>query len=287
MVADIATFKKIIGAYREQIVDDWIEEQRRGNTLRNDLIPESQIRVQAADFLDVFSEILDSGDTSIPAGPEWDRVKGFLKTVSEKRVMAGYTPVEATAVVISLKQPLCRLAKAEFEGDIATVDRAIWDMNVLLDHLAFFVMETFINKKEEVIARQREEIAELSTPVVQIWEGVVILPLIGTLDSRRTQDMMERLLNTIVKFDARVAIIDITGVSAVDTLVAQHLLKTVAAARLMGAECMISGISPAIAQTIVQLGVSVGDVKTEYKLYDAFREALRMSGFSSPRKIES
>lgn len=286
MATSIAAFNELIGAFREQILDDWVEEQRRGKTLRNDLIPESQLRVQGGDFLDVLGEALDSGDLTSLSGAAWDRVRVFLKTASEKRVMAGYTPMEATAVLVSLKQPLCMRAHAEFEGDIETVDGAIWEVNLLLDKLAFFVMETFLNKKEEIIARQREEIAELSTPVVQIWEGVVILPLIGTLDSRRTQDMMERLLNTIVRFDARVAIIDITGVAAVDTLVAQHLLKTVAAARLMGAECMISGISPAIAQTIVQLGVSVGDVRTEYKLYDAFREALRMSGFSTPRKVE-
>ncbi len=287
MTEKTVDFKDLIVAHKDRLVDDWIGEQRRIKALRNDLIPEDQIRIQAGDFLELFDEAIRSGNLDTLTGPAWDSVRHFLKNASDKRVMAGYTPVEATAVIISLKQPLCCLARELLDGTLEEVDEALWEMNNVLDTFGFFVMDTFLHKKEEIIERQKEEIAELSTPVVQIWEGIVILPLIGTLDSRRTQDMMERLLSMIVKYDARVAIIDITGVGAVDTLVAQHLLKTVAAARLMGAECMISGISPAIAQTIVQLGVSVGDVKTEYKLYDAFREALRLSGFSSPRKLES
>ncbi len=285
MTNDAETFQEIIHVHRDHIVEEWIEEQRSAKTLRNDLIPEDRIRTLAVEFLNLFGEAVKSGHLDTLAGPAWDQVRHFLKNTSEKRVLAGYTPVEATSVIISLKKPLYHLARETLAGTIQEVDDAIWEMNGVLDRFGFFVMDNFISLKEAVIQRQKEEITELSTPVVQVWEGIVALPLIGTLDSRRTQEMMERLLNMIVKFDARVAIIDITGVAAVDTQVAQRLLKTVAAARLMGAECMISGISPDIAQTIVQLGVRVGDVKTEHRLYDAFRKALGFTGFSSPSRL--
>ena len=286
MNVDQRQLQDMLLTHRERLVDEWIDAQRKQKALRNDLIPEERIRIQAREFLELLEDALKAGGPEPLTGLVGDQIRHFLKTNSERSVMAGYTPVEATSVVLSLKQPLRLLAREVLSGPVEEVESLIWEIGVLLDNLGLFVMETFLDKKEEVIERQKEEIAELSTPVVQIWEGVVILPLIGTLDSRRTQDMMERLLNMIGQYDAGVATMHITGVVAVDTLVAQHLLKTVAAARLMGAECMISGISPAIAQTIVQLGVSVGDVQTEYKLYDAFRRALKISGFSSPRRLE-
>lgn len=285
MEGKMVQFRGIIVRFKEEIIDGWIEEQRRSRTLRVDIVAEREIRAQSSEFLDLFVEALGGGNLAIGEGPEWDRIKIFLKLASSRSVVDGFTPVEATSVLISLKQPLFALARKHIDVDPREVCERIGELNAVLDKLALYVMESFLEKKEEVIARQREEIEELSTPVVQIWEGILILPLIGTLDSRRTQDMMERLLEMIVRYNARVTIIDITGVPAVDTLVAQHLLKTVAAAKLMGTECMISGISPAIAQTIVHLGVNVGDVRTEYRLYEAFRKALSLSGYTSPAKI--
>jgi rsbT co-antagonist protein RsbR len=162
---------------------------------------------------------------------------------------------------------------------------AIWETTTLLDKLGLYTTEVYQKSREEVIARQQSELLELSTPVVSLWEGILALPLIGTLDSERTQVVMESLLTKIIETRAPIAIIDITGVPTVDTLVAQHLLKTVAAARLMGADCMISGIRPQIAQTIVHLGVDLGSVITKATLADAFMLALKRTGatLATPR----
>ena len=162
--------------------------------------------------------------------------------------------------------------------DPAELGAETWTATVLLDRLGLFTTEVYQRSREEVIARQQQELLELSTPVVKLWEGVVAVPLIGTLDSARTQVVMENLLTRIVETGAQVAIIDITGVPTVDTLVAQHLIKTVAAARLMGAECIISGIRPQIAQTIVHLGVELENVTTKATLADAIAVALRGHG---------
>jgi rsbT co-antagonist protein RsbR len=180
--------------------------------------------------------------------------------------------------VFSLKQPLFEMLRAESGTDGARLADETWTLSTLLDKLGLYTTEVFQKGREEVIARQQEEMLELSTPVVQLWDGILALPLIGTLDSGRTQVVMENLLEKIVETGAGIAVIDITGVPTVDTLVAQHLLKTVAAARLMGAECIISGIRPQIAQTIVHLGVSLDEVVTKASLADAFAVALERTG---------
>jgi rsbT co-antagonist protein RsbR len=159
----------------------------------------------------------------------------------------------------------------------------MWSMTELLDSLGLYTTEAYLKSREEVIRRQQEDMLELSTPVVKLWEGILALPLIGTLDSARTQVVMESLLEAIVQTNSRVAIIDITGVPTVDTVVAQHLLKTVTAARLMGADCIISGVRPQIAQTIVHLGINLLDVTTKATLSDAFGLAMQRAGFSFVR----
>jgi rsbT co-antagonist protein RsbR len=184
--------------------------------------------------------------------------------------------------VLSLKQPLFTLLRERGDDPGRLVDE-IWRASVILDRLALHTTELYQKSREDVIARQQQELLELSTPVVKVWEGVVAVPLIGTLDSARTQVVMENLLERIVQVGASVAIIDITGVPTVDTLVAQHLIKTVAAARLMGAECIISGIRPQIAQTIVHLGVVLENVTTKASLADAIALALKQTGFAITR----
>src|SRR5215813_1206734 len=174
-----------------------------------------------------------------------------------------------------MKQPLFTRLRNAHKSDAEGLASDIWRTTLLLDKLGLFTTEIFQKSREEIIARQQSELLELSTPVVSLWEGVLAVPLIGTLDSERTQVVMENLLERIVQTGAGIAIIDITGVPTVDTLVAQHLLKTVSAARLMGAECIISGIRPQIAQTIVHLGVNLTDVITKSSLADAFAVALR------------
>jgi rsbT co-antagonist protein RsbR len=203
--------------------------------------------------------------------------RASLEEVSRSRAARGLTPSETATFVFSLKEPLFDLLRQKVGKDADRLADEIWTATMLLDKLGLFTAEVFQKSREEIIARQQRELLELSTPVVRLWEGVLALPLIGTLDSERTQTVMESLLEEIVNSGAELAIIDITGVPTVDTLVAQHLIKTVAAARLMGADCIISGIRPQIAQTIVHLGLELG-VVSKATMADAFALALRRLG---------
>jgi rsbT co-antagonist protein RsbR len=206
-----------------------------------------------------------------------------LTTISQSRARQGFTPSETATFVFSLKEPLFARLSQELRSDAKTLADEIWRATVLLDALGLFTTEAYLKTREAIIGEQQREMLELSTPVVQLWEGVLGLPLIGTLDSARTQVVMESLLQRIVDTGARLAVIDITGVPTVDTLVAQHLLKTVAAARLMGADCIISGIRPQIAQTIVHLGLDLNTVATKATLADAFALALQRVGLAVTR----
>jgi rsbT co-antagonist protein RsbR len=210
--------------------------------------------------------------------PAWSEVKDWLGDFSRQRARQGYSPSETATFVFSLKHALFERLRFAFANDPEALAKETWNATVLLDGLGLYTTEVHQKGREEVIARQQQEMLELSTPVVQLWDGILALPLIGTLDSNRTQVVMESLLQRVVETSAEIAIIDITGVPTVDTLVAQHLLKTVAAARLMGADCMISGIRPQIAQTIVHLGVELGNVSTKATLADAFALALKRTG---------
>jgi rsbT co-antagonist protein RsbR len=207
----------------------------------------------------------------------------MLGAVSASRARLGFTPSETAAFVFSLKEPLFALLRQQRGTDARAIGDETWKATVLVDRLGLYTTEVYQTSREDVIARQHEEMLELSTPVVQLWDSILGLPLIGTLDSARTQVVMESLLQRIVDTGARIAIIDITGVPTVDTLVAQHLLKTVAAARLMGADCIISGIRPQIAQTVVHLGLDLSTVVTKATLADAFAVALQRVGLSVVR----
>ena len=217
---------------------------------------------------------MQSGGSDITSAP-WSVARDVLGDLSRERVTQGFTPSETATFVFSLKQPLFSRLRTRIGDSRQAYEDALWSTTVLLDKLGLYTAEVFIKSREELIRRQQLEMLELSTPVVKLFEGVLALPLIGTLDSSRTQVVMESLLERIVETGASIAIIDITGVPTVDTLVAQHLLKTVAAARLMGADCIISGIRPQIAQTIVHLGVELGQVSTKASLADAITLALR------------
>jgi rsbT co-antagonist protein RsbR len=206
----------------------------------------------------------------------------MLARISQSRAEQGFSPRETATFIFSLKQPLLSRLRDVADGD--EFARATWATTMLLDSLGLLTTEEYQKGRDNIIMRQQHEMLELSTPVVTLWEGILALPLIGTLDSARTQVVMESLLQQIVNTGAGIAIIDITGVPTVDTLVAQHLLKTVAAARLMGADCIISGIRPQIAQTIVHLGVALGDVITKATLADAIKVALERCGMSIVQK---
>jgi rsbT co-antagonist protein RsbR len=218
------------------------------------------------------------------AGAGWDSARETFQSISASRARQGFSTVEVATYVLSLKQPIFAAIRGTFKGNQDELFETIWAASELLDRLALVTTEAYMTTREELILRQQQELLELSTPVVKLWDGILALPIIGTLDSARTQMVMENLLQTVVATNSKFAIIDITGVPTVDTLVAQHLLKTITAARLMGAECIISGVRPQIAQTIVHLGINLEDVVTKAKLSDAFALALDRSGRYVARK---
>jgi rsbT co-antagonist protein RsbR len=258
----------------QELLAEWVQLQLAAVTLRSDLMSERELREQSREFIALLRQAVSTGAYS-SSSEAWGVVREFLVNLSRSRAHQGYSPAETATFVLSLKQPVFAWLRRDLEKDATALADAMWTTTVELDRLALYTTETHQKTREEVISRQQQELLELSTPVVELWEGVLALPLIGTLDSARTQVVMESLLQAIVRTGAGLAIIDITGVPTVDTLVAQHLLKTVAAARLMGADCIISGIRPQIAQTIVHLGVDLSEVTTKATLADAFTLALR------------
>ena len=268
----------ILQHHEEELLEAWVQEQLASYTRRPDLISDFELRQQSAEFLRAFRQASQSGDVIDITNPQWDEVREILTELSRSRAQQSFTASETATFVFSLKQPLFVRLRQELEKNPDALAEENWAATVLLDKLGLFTTEVYQQTREAVIARQQQELMELSTPVVKLWEGILALPLIGTLDSARTQVVMESLLQQIVESEATIAIIDITGVSTVDTLVAQHLLKTVAAARLMGADCIISGIRPQIAQTIVQLGVDLNEVTTKASMAAALRVALQRSG---------
>jgi rsbT co-antagonist protein RsbR len=272
------TGKKIASLLKRNegvLLDAWIKEQLAAPTMRLDLIGQDELRRQSGEFLRLLKEAAQSGDLTDTVAAQWGPVLEFLGSVSRSRTAQGFRPSETATFILSLKQPLFALLRGKGAAPNAVSLDDIWAVTVLLDKLALVTTEKSLEYRDEVIKRPQHELLELSTPVVQLWDGILALPLIGTLDSARTQVIMESLLQRISETGSTVAIIDITGVPTVDTLVAQHLLKTIAAARLMGADCIISGIRPAIAQTIIHLGVSLQDVVTKATLADALGLALR------------
>jgi rsbT co-antagonist protein RsbR len=269
----------------QSLLSDWLKYQLAANSSRHDLMKESELRDQSRRFLELFQQA-SQRDGSNTESTAWTPVKEMLADISRSRAVQGFTPTETATFVFSLKRPLFDLLRREL-ASAEELAQATWNVSEVVDNLGLYTTEMHQQSRESVISRQQQEMLELSTPVVQLWEHILALPLIGTLDSARTQVMMENLLERIVQANALVAIIDITGVPTVDTLVAQHLLKTVAAARLMGADCIISGIRPQIAQTIVHLGVNLADVITKATLADAFVVALQKTGANIVSKAET
>ncbi len=269
----------IITAHQRELLDGWLSGLM-SRMIRRDKTAEAELRQQAERFLVLLAQALQKADNGDIESAAWDDARHMLTEISQARVRQGFSSIETASFIFSLKEPLFAYLRSEMAGDPVGLTEATASTSTLFDRLGLFTIEVYQKAREQVILRQQQELLELSTPVVQLWAGVLALPLIGTLDSARTQVVMESLLQKIVDTGAEIAIIDITGVPTVDTLVAQHLLKTIAAARLMGADCIISGIRPQIAQTIVHLGVNLEDVVTKPTLADAFVVALKRTGAS-------
>lgn len=268
----------LLNNHEAEILELWMREQIAAMPRRMDATQEAELRRQSKDVLAYLRQAVQEGSLSDIAAPEWEPVRELLADIARTRARKGFSPSETATFVLSLKSPLFTQLRQQSGRNDAEIAHDSWAMSLLLDKLGLHVMEVFQKAREETIQRQQQEMLELSTPVVKLWDGILALPLIGTLDSARTQVMMESLLAKIVETGCEIAILDITGVLTVDTLVAQHLLKTVAAARLMGADCIISGIRPQIAQTIVHLGVDLSAVTTKATMAEAFQVALRRQG---------
>lgn len=270
----------IVEQHQKEILSEWINQQLTGGTWRSGRLQEAQLREESQRFLSLLAQATQQTIEFDPRSAQWSEVREFLSELSRNRAAQGFTPSQVATFVFSLKQALFKRATENLKGDPAALSTTLWDITLLLDGLGLYTTELYQQARETVIARQQEELIELSTPVVQLWPGILALPLIGTLDSERTQVVMESLLQRLVATGSSLAVIDITGVPTVDTLVAQHLLKTVAAAQLMGADCIISGIRPQIAQTIVHLGIDLSAVATKSSLSDAFALALKRRGLT-------
>lgn len=272
----IQALARVVKDARPAILEGWLTRLKAGGSLQSGRIREAELKTQAATTLAQLQDGLAAGETE-SAGEAYAALRDGLREISRSRAIQGFTPTDTANFVFSLKEPLFDALDAAPAGDPAAIAAGTRSASRLLDGFGLHTMEVFQASREEVIGRQSREIAELSTPVVQLWDGILALPLIGTLDSSRAGVVMDNLLQAIVDEEAQIAIIDITGVPTVDTLVAQHLLKTIAAARLMGADCIVSGIRPQIAQTMVHLGVEL-TVVSKATLAEAFAVALRRTG---------
>ncbi|HEX3169554.1 MAG TPA: STAS domain-containing protein [Burkholderiales bacterium] len=259
----------------DSLLDAWMKAQTGSMASRKDLIKETELREQSRKFLAALRTAAEKGGSTDINSAAWDEARDFLKSVSASRAQQGFTPTETAMFVFSLKEPVFEQLRKDVGDNAKALASELWQATTLFDRLGLYTTEAYQQSRNDVIGRQQAELLELSTPVVQLWEGILALPLVGTLDSSRTQVVMESLLQRIVDTGSEIAIIDITGVPTVDTLVAQHLMKTIAATRLMGADCIISGIRPQIAQTIVHLGVDLGEVTTKATLADALAAALK------------
>jgi rsbT co-antagonist protein RsbR len=288
MAEQASVLPRILTEQRAALLGDWQRQLAATPTASSGRIPESELAGQTHELLELMAQAV-SRPGALPAegmvlrGEGWQDVCAFLENISRSRAMQGFSSSDTATFVFSLKRPLfVRLAQF-YPSDVSGLAADVWRATALLDELGLYTVAAFQRTREDIIQRQQQDLLELSTPVVKVWDGVLALPMIGTLDSARTQIVMESLLQRIVDTGASIAIIDITGVPTVDTLVAQHLLKTVTAIRLMGADCIISGIRPQIAQTIVHLGIELQGVTTRATLADALALALRRNNVSGPR----
>lgn len=283
-MSGLTAFESVLNtpAKRTRIQTEWLRNLAEASATTRGSMSQEQLAKQTDNFLQLLATAVRSGSTDVQSAA-YQPLREFLEGVSRSRAEQGFTAAETATFIFSSKQPLFAQLRADNANDAEGLARDVWSSTQVLDGLGLYTVTVFQRTREAIIQRQQEEMLELSTPVVKLWDGVLALPMIGTLDSARTQVVMESLLNRIVETGSQIAILDITGVPTVDTLVAQHLLKTVTALRLMGAECIISGVRPQIAQTIVHLGVDLQGVTTKATLADALALALKSTGYKVTR----
>jgi len=274
------TISSVLKKSSKELQASWAKDLAAALPSAKGRISANELEQQAAEFLALLAAATERTTGGDITATEYKPLREFLEGVSRSRAHQGFTSDETATFIFSFKRPLFEQLRLAAGKDTETLADQTWQASVLLDSLGLHTIRTFQKAREEVINRQQREMLELSTPVVKLWDGILALPMIGTLDSARTQVVMENLLQKVVDTGAQIAILDITGVPTVDTLVAQHLLKTVTALRLMGAECIISGVRPQIAQTIVHLGVDLQGVTTKANLADALALALKRTGSS-------
>jgi rsbT co-antagonist protein RsbR len=268
---------QLLRQHEEQILTEWLQEAGAASTRLSDSARRS-MRGEAEEMLHGVRDALQAGgDASQFQAPAWNGLRQGLETLSRSRAAQGQSAGDTNVFVLAFKRPVFNLVQKHVPADRQMA--VVWAVSTVVDRMAQWTVAAYQQTREEIIKRQQQDLLELSTPVIKLFEGVLAVPMIGTLDSSRTQVVMETLLERIVATGSRLAIIDITGVPTVDTLVAQHLLKTVSAIRLMGAECIISGIRPQIAQTIVHLGIDLQGIATKASLADALSLAMEQQGF--------
>ena len=270
---------ELLAARRDEILNLWIKDRLESDEFRDELISKKELRQQSRTLLELFTEAVRDSDGEPFEHPSYDELRRFLNDISHQRAVKGYTPVENATYIISMRNTARPMLVEEYQSESsAELAGLLGYFASLIDKLSLVMVENYIRSREETIRQQRADMLELSTPVIKVWDKILTLPIIGTLDSRRAQLMMEALLQRVVETGSTVAILDITGVRTMDTLVANHLIKTVTAARLMGARCILTGVSPAIAQTMVQLGIDLSQITTRAQMSDGIRLALEMVG---------
>jgi rsbT co-antagonist protein RsbR len=254
---ETASIVNLLVKRHDEIINLWIKDRLDSGEFREELISKKELRRQSQEIVDLLARSLKDSEGAEFDTPAFDELRSFLNEISRARAVKGYTPLENATYILSLRNTILPLLAEELENDADALVREMNFFTRLLDKMSLVMVENFIRSREETIRQQREDMMELSTPVIKVWDKILTLPIIGTLDSRRAQLMTEALLQKIVDSNSTIAILDITGVKMMDTLVANHLIKTVTAARLMGARCILTGVSPAIAQTMVQLGIDL------------------------------
>ena len=268
----------LLAKRHDEIINLWIKDRLESGEFRDELIPRKELRRQSQQIVDMLARSIKDSNGGEFESEAFDEMRSFLNEISRVRAVKGYTPMENATYILSLRNTLLPLLAEELEGNADALVREMTYFTGLLDKMGLVMVENFIRSREEIIRQQREDMMELSTPVIKVWDKILTLPIIGTLDSRRAQLMMEALLQKIVETGSTIAILDITGVKTMDTLVANHLIKTVTAARLMGARCILTGVSPAIAQTMVQLGIDLTQITTRAQMADGIKLALELIG---------